>query len=62
VKANSNLTFESRELSFDAFWLSAKEEDPAISEIAIRIMIPCWTTYLYELRVSMLKEKPQRGD
>jgi hypothetical protein len=56
VKADRTLQLKFHELSSDTFWLSAKEEYPVISKLAVRILLPFSITYLYELGFSTLKE------
>jgi hypothetical protein len=52
LKADRTLELKFPEFSLHTFQLSVKEEYSVISETNVKIVLPFWTTYLYEMRSS----------
>ncbi|XP_067123773.1 SCAN domain-containing protein 3-like [Centruroides vittatus] len=56
LKADRTLKLKLLEVPLDTFWLTVKSEYPAISEMAVNMLLPFSTTYLCELGFSTLTE------
>ncbi|XP_022162791.1 protein FAM200A-like [Myzus persicae] len=60
ISSDSSLRMQFSSYSFLGFWNSIKDEYPAVSNKALRILIPFATSYLFEagfLAVAVLKSK-----
>ncbi|XP_067119329.1 protein FAM200A-like [Centruroides vittatus] len=56
LEADKTLKLKLLEVPLDTFWLTIKSEYPAISEMAVNMLLPFSTTYLCELGFSTLTE------
>lgn len=56
LKADRTLKLKFFEVPLETFWLSISSEYPAISEMAVNVLLPFSTTYLCELGFSTLTE------
>ncbi|XP_067142494.1 protein FAM200A-like [Centruroides vittatus] len=56
LKADRTLKLKLFEVPLNTFWLTIKSEYPAISEMAVNMLLPFSTTYLCELGFSTLTE------
>ena len=56
LKADRTLKLKLLEVPLDTFWLAIRSGYPAISEMAVNVLLPFSTTYLCELGFSTLTE------